>query len=88
MLYSEFLELTKISSELVDPVYYHGSIETIYMDCDEKITKEIFCEQWRHYARYELPEVADTREFLGHLDALVLKATRKATDELRKMLLD
>jgi hypothetical protein len=93
MIYSEFLELTKISSELIDSEYYHGSIEPIYMDCSEKITKDIFCEQWRqltsYYARYELPvlpEVADTKEFLSYLDTKVLEATRKATGILELIL--
>jgi hypothetical protein len=94
MLYSEFLELTKISRELVGLDYYTKCIEPIYMDCNEKITKDIFCEQWKqltsYYARYELPvlaEVADTKEFLSYLDTKVLGATRRSTKELREMLI-
>lgn len=93
MLYSEFLELTKISRELIGLDYYTKCIEPIYMDCDEKITKEVFCAQWKqltsYYARYELPvmaEVADTKEFLSYLDTKVLGATRRATKEMREML--
>lgn len=49
MMYSEFLELTGLAENQVDPKIYFLEIEPLYMDSPSAITKDLFCRQWTKF---------------------------------------
>lgn len=88
MLYLEFKKLLDSKYGITHEMYTN-EIEPIYMNCDERITKQMFVDQWNRIFNKELNTIIDylTNSVLDvlyydKLKILAYKKTLKIINEL------